>query len=119
MVLVPKCSIKSFLLGKDASQHDLKRLMEILRKCMEMQNDDFTSQKLLLQICESALSAKYKGDEHKDLHLGPVAETAVFMQNASLFTKAVEQTTSGFERDSYSALGELICLQDLVVSEEE
>ena len=119
MVLVPKCSIKSFLLGKDASQHDLKRLIERLKERMEMQNDDPTSQELLLQICQSALSTKYKGDEHKDLHLGPVAVTAVSLQEASLFTKTIEQTTWGFDEDSYSALGELICLQDLAVSEDE
>ncbi len=119
MILVPKCSITSFLLGKDASQHDLKGLIARLKERMEMQNDDPTSQELLVQICQSALSAKYKGDEHKDLHLGPVAVTAVFMQDASLFTKTIEQTARGFDEDSYSALGELICLQDLVVSEDE
>ena len=119
MVLVPKGSIKSFLLGKNTSQHDLKRLIERLKERMEMQNDDPTSQELLLQVCQSALSAKYKSDEHKDLHLGPVAVTAVFLQNASLFSKIIEQTTRGFDEDSYSALGELICLQDLVVSEDE
>ena len=35
---------------------------------MEMQNNNQNSQKLLFQICQSALSAQYKDDEQKDLH---------------------------------------------------
>lgn len=44
---------------------------------------------------------------------------AAFLRNARLFAKAVEKTTQGFGNESYSALGELICLQDPVVSEDE
>ena len=51
--------------------------------------------------------------------MGPVAVAAVFMRDASLFSKAVGLTARGFDKDSYSALGESICLQDHVVPENE
>ena len=82
-----------------------------------MQNDDPTSQELLAQICLGVLSAK--GVEDRDLYLGPIAVTAVFIEDASLFNKTIEQTERGFDQESYSELGELICLQNLVVSEDE
>ena len=41
------------------------------------------------------------------------------MRNASLFAKTVEKTTTGFGKDSYSDLGQLIHLQEPVVSEDE
>lgn len=90
MILVPKGFVMWFLLGKNASQDDLKRLIARLKERMEMQNGDPTSQELLAQICHSVLSAK--GVEDRDAYLGPIAVVAVFMKDASLFTKTIEQT---------------------------
>lgn len=119
MILLPKHSFKSFLLGREFSHYDLKRLINRLRQHMETQRDNPITRELLLQVCQSTLSARYESDEHKDHHLGSVAVAALILQDASLFTKAIEQSARGFDKDSYSTLGEIICLQDLVVSEDK
>lgn len=51
--------------------------------------------------------------------MGPVAVNAALLGDASLFTKIVKQTVGSFQKDCYCALGELICLQDLVVQERD
>ena len=87
---------------------------------MKRTSGDSSAKGLLLQICQSALSnAVYKSGESRDFYMGPVAVTAVFMRNSSLFAKAVQRTAKRFDKDSYSTLGELICLQDSVISEDE
>lgn len=118
MILVPKDTLSSFLLGMSASLDNQKRLIERLKQRMKRVNDDPPSRELLLQICKNVLWAHYTSDKHQDLHLGPIAVTAVLLQEASLFAKTIERTTGGFDEASYAALGEIVCLQDLVVSED-
>lgn len=120
MIIVPKRDIRSFLLGRAAAHDGIERLVNsILKQCVEKKSDVPASTELLLQICHSSLSKKYESEEPKDHCLGPVAVAAVFMRDASIFAKVVEQTALGFHKNSYSKLGELICLQDLFVSEDE
>ena len=119
MIVVPKGHIMLFLLGKDRSPDVFKRLTTRLIERNQAKSDEATSQELLLQICQSSLSARYKSDKRRDLYLGAIAVVAVRTCNAPLFTKIVQQTASGFDRDTYSTLGELICLENSVVSEDE
>lgn len=120
MVLVRKCDVMSFLLGTNPSAHALKRLIKIVKIRLETKNGRPISQELLLQICRSALSALTQNKHREeDLYLGPVAVTAAFLRNASVFAETAKQTVSSFNEASYSALGELISLQDPVVSEDE
>lgn len=119
MILVPKCSLKSFLHGRSATNDQVKKLFDVLQKGMEKKGDDPTAQELLVQICQSCLSENYTSDEQKDLYIGPVAAAAVFMGDAPLFAKTLDQTAEGFDKASYSTLGELVCLQDLVIPEDE
>lgn len=117
MILVPKCSIISFLFGNSLPVNNIKRLIERLKERTKRKSDDPISQDLLLRICQHLLSAKYNTNELKDLGLGLVAVTAIFMRDAALFRRTVEQTSNGFDKDSYIALGESTCLQ--TVSEDE
>ena len=118
MIIVPSRFIMSFLLGRHHTHKALDQLMGRLREIIK-KDDDTKLRGLLLQICRSSLSQKYKSDEDRDLHLGPVAVNAAFLRDASLFTKVVKQIAGSFEKDCCCALGELICLQGLVVQEHE
>ncbi|KAL9123997.1 MAG: hypothetical protein Q9217_006630, partial [Psora testacea] len=119
MIIVPSRFIMSFLLGSEYSHKDLNRLMRRLGEYIKTRGKDANLYGLLLQICHSSLSQKYESDEARDLYLGPVAVAAAFMRDASLFTKTVKSNTRSFEKDYYYALGELICLQDLVLNEHD
>ena len=111
MIIVPSRFIMSFLLGSHHSHKDLYRLTWKLRE--HIKKDDATNLRgILLQVCRSSLSLKYRSDKERDLYLGPVAVNAVFLRDASLFSKVVRQITGRFQKDYYRALGELICLQD-------
>lgn len=116
--MVPSQFVMSFLFGGRYSHTALDQLMGRLRATIEKDNDP-KSRGLLLQICHSSLSRNYTSGKERDLYLGPVAVHAAFLGDASLFTKVVEQIEESFEKDYYCALGELICLQDLVVQEKE
>ena len=118
MIIVPSPSIMSFLLGTHHSYKALDKLMGRLREIIE-KDDDTKLRGLLLQICRSSLSSELKSEEDRDLYLGPVAVYAAFLGDASLFTKVVKQIARSFEKDCCCALGELICLQNLVVQEHE
>ena len=119
MIVIPKDNIMSLLLGKSASLSGFKRLIDELIRRLKQERDEAFSRELLVQICQSSLSAQYGSDEEKDRFLGPIAVAAVQMCDASLFTKIVQQTSRGFDTNSYSMLGELICLEDPIVSENE
>ena len=107
-----------FLLGNRDSYQALDKMMGRLREITT--NHDATNLRgMLLQICRSSLCQKYKSNEDRNLHLGPVAVTAAFLRDAPLFTKVVEQISGSCGKDCYRALGELICLQSLAVQEQE
>ena len=119
MVIVPSRFSASFLLGKDYPHKNLDWLMRRIEDHMKTKGENKNLCGLVLQICHSSLSRRYESDNARDLYLGPVAVHAALMRDASLFNKAVRLTARGFEKDYYCALGELICLQDLVVQENE
>ena len=118
MIIVPKALVMWFLLGNRYSYQALDKMMGRLR---EITTDHHATnlRGMLLQICEGSLCENYKSNEDRNLYLGPVAVTAAFLRDAPLFTKVVEQISGSCEKDCYRTLGELICLQNLGVQEQE
>lgn len=86
---------------------------------MNFKIDDSTSRELLLQLYQTCISTDHQNLGFKKGCLGTAAVIAVLLKDASLFTKCVERATEGFDKLSYSALGEMIMFQDLVVPEDQ
>ena len=100
MIIVPRTSLMSFLLGKLYSHHSLDCLVGRLRETI--QSDDATQlRSMLLQLCLSCLSRNYESDEARSLYLGNVAVNAAFLREETLFTNVVEQISGSLAKNHY------------------
>ncbi|KAL8686814.1 MAG: hypothetical protein Q9218_006846 [Villophora microphyllina] len=104
--------------GSNYTHSSLNWLMATLRGIVEAANDP-DMRGLLLQACQSALARRDTSDEDRDLYLGPIAVNAAFLEDSSLFSTATTLLKGSFNKGDYSALGALICLQNLVVQEND
>ncbi|KAL8943294.1 MAG: hypothetical protein Q9211_001041 [Gyalolechia sp. 1 TL-2023] len=119
MVIIPNDCILSFLLDGNYSHRNLDHLMGRIRGAIKgAENPKMRG--LLLQICRISLSQEVsQGRKDEDLYLGPVAVSAAFLGDASLFSKTVKKITGTCGREHYCALGELIDIQNPVVQEHD
>lgn len=119
MLIVPKASVTSFLLGYGCNLDHFMDLLQHLQDCFKMQNNDPDIRELIVQTCQNHLTRAYQDDRKKDLFLGPIAVAAIFIVDQSLFRHAVRSVTDSFDKSTFLILGEHICLQTLVVPENE
>ena len=65
------------------------------------------------------MDAGGKDNRTRDVFLGLVAVAAAHLGDADLFAEAIENVTSHFVDEIYEMFGRILCLQDLVVREDE
>ena len=119
MIIVPKASVTSFLLGYGYHLDHFTDLLQRLQVCFKMRNNDPDIRELIVQTCQNHLTQVYGDHRTKDLFLGPIALAAIFIVDQKLFRHAVRSFTDSFDKSTYSALGEHICLQTPGVPENE
>ncbi|KAL8764944.1 MAG: hypothetical protein Q9209_007808 [Squamulea sp. 1 TL-2023] len=83
------------------------------------QAGDSSFRGLLLDVCQSVLGRDYANAKDRDSFLGTVAVSATFLKDSDLFNTIASQIKGSFEKNQYSALGGLICFDDLSVQENE
>ncbi|KAL8669092.1 MAG: hypothetical protein Q9168_006301 [Polycauliona sp. 1 TL-2023] len=118
LIIVQRREILNFLLGRTFTCHALAQLVTRLRGITE-QAADSSFRHLLLQICQLVLERYGQNTGDKDLHLGPVAVAAAFLEDSKLFHTIASAIESRLEKSHYSTLGELVCIDDPSVQENE
>lgn len=118
MLIIPKASITRFLLGYGYNLRDFKDFLQRLQDCFKMRNNDRHIRELIVQTCQNHLKRAYLDNVTKDLFLGPVAVAAIFIADQGLFRSTVRSVTNGFDENTFSAFGELICFKTPMVPED-
>ena len=116
MLIISHKHLMWLILGNSLSPDRVGSLLRHIEHKIRRSHD---LRNLLVYICQNVLDEGFGGSEIKDRCLGHVALAAVFLHDAHIFKKAVDQTSSSFEKDSYSALGARICLENPPVYRQE
>ena len=118
MIIVPKRNFLSFLLGKNRSASDLRRLIQRLKTSMSSNDQHLGRQEYLMQTYHAVISCSSRSFKDKDLDLGVVAANAASSCNADLFDLATTQLKHAFDDEAYFALGESLSLSARAMSED-
>jgi hypothetical protein len=117
LLIVLNDEVTRCLLGYRYTSVDFKTLLQRLQEGLQTRNSTLDMRWAIIQTCEYHLTRKYENNKSKDMFMGPIAIAAIVVEDANLFRRAVRSVKNGFDIDTFSTLGELICFDKPVVEE--
>ncbi|KAI9890596.1 MAG: hypothetical protein M1814_003794 [Vezdaea aestivalis] len=119
LIMVRRFDVRQFLLGRNSSHKTRYRLLKNLQTNIQNKVDVKTLVDVHFWIYVDILIKDYSNLKQQDLFLGPAAVAAAFVKDRSRFSRIVEKTAQSFHKSYYSALGELVNLQELDINEDD
>ena len=106
----------NFLLGSGRTDA-FECLLQTLQKCPKDQSSRSFIEELITQACHNQLTQN--SPKANESLLGPIAVAAWSIADTTTFRNVVRLTDTGLDEKSISALGEMVCIPQLVQLDHE